>query len=144
MPGHRHAFLIRAPERVVASYRNKNELRSPQDLGFARLREYFEWEAERLGSAPPVVDSDAILQDPAGTLSTLCDALGMDWDPAMLKWEKGPHPQDGIWGENWYDKVNASTGFGRAPDIMPQLEGDYLAVAQACRTDYEAVKKYAL
>ena len=24
MPDHRHAFLIRAPERVVASYRNKN------------------------------------------------------------------------------------------------------------------------
>ena len=36
MPQHRHAFLIRAPERVVASYRKKNELRRPEMLGFAR------------------------------------------------------------------------------------------------------------
>ena len=42
MPHHRHAFLIRAPERVVASYRAKNELRSPDILGFARMRRYFE------------------------------------------------------------------------------------------------------
>ena len=46
-PRHRHAFLIRAPERVVASYAAKNELRRPELLGFAQLRDYFEVEAER-------------------------------------------------------------------------------------------------
>ena len=144
MPRHRHAFMIRAPERVVASYRNKNELRSPAALGFARLREYFEWEADRLGAAPPVVDSDAILRDPTEVLGRLCNALAMEWDPAMLKWEKGLHSEDGIWGVHWYDKVNASTGFERSAGEMPDLEGDYLAVADACRADYEAVKKFAL
>lgn len=84
MPDHRHAFLIRAPERVVASYARKNELRRAEMLGFAQLRRYFDMQADRIGSAPPVVDSDAILRDPAGVLEKLCGALGIAWDPAML------------------------------------------------------------
>lgn len=143
-PDHRHAFLIRAPERVVASYRNKNELRTAEMLGFSKLRTYFEIEAERTGVAPPVVDSDAVLNDPAGVLSRLCEGLGIAWDEAMLSWEKGPHPEDGIWGAHWYDKVNASTGFGAAPGPLPVLDGDYLAVADACREDYEALLAHTL
>ncbi len=143
-PDHAHAFLIRAPDRVVASYRNKNELRTPQMLGFAQLREYFEIESERLGRAPPVVDSDDILRNPVGTLEKLCAALGMPWDPAMLAWEKGPHAEDGVWGAHWYDKVNASTGFGAAPAGLPELTGAYAEVAEACRDDYETLKKHAI
>ena len=143
-PEHRHAFLIRAPERVVASYRAKNELREADALGFARLRRYFEYEADRSGGAPPVVDSDDILRDPEGVLSKLCQSLEVDWDPAMLSWQTGPLPEDGIWGKHWYDKVNASTGFGKAPGEMPSLDGDYLRVANECREDYEALFKHRL
>ena len=141
---HRHAFLIRAPERVVASYRNKNELRRPEMLGFAQLRRYFEMEAERSGNVPVVVDSDAILRDPAATLEKLCERLGIPWDSAMLSWTKGPYPEDGVWGAHWYDKVNASTGFGAAPGPLPQLDGDYLAVSNACRDDYEALLAHSI
>lgn len=144
MPDHRHAFLIRAPERVVASYQKKNELRRAEMLGFAQMRRYFETEAERIGEAPPIVDSDDILADPAGVLARLCEALGVMWDPAMLSWEKGPHPEDGVWGEHWYDKVNASTGFGSPPGPLPALGGAYRQVADACRDDYEAMRKHAL
>lgn len=144
MPDHRHAFLIRAPERVVASYRAKNELREPEMLGFAQMRCYFEYESERTVTAPPVVDSDAILADPAGVLKKLCSALGIAWDPAMLRWEKGPHPEDGVWGAHWYDKVNASTGFGTAPGPLPELGGEYRQVADACREDYDALLRHAI
>ncbi|WP_271077859.1 HAD family hydrolase [Aurantiacibacter sp. MUD61] len=144
MPEHRHAFLIRAPERVVASYRKKNELRRAEMLGFAQMRRYFELERERSGAIPPVVDSDAILRDPTGVLSKLCEALGIAWTPAMLSWEKGPHPEDGVWGVHWYDVVNASTGFGPPPASEPQLEGEYLAVAEQCRADYEALAQLAI
>ena len=144
MPDHRHAFLIRAPERVVESYRKKNELRRPEMLGFAQMRRYFEIERERTGSVPPVVDSDQILQNPAGVLSRLCDALGIAWDPAMLSWEKGPHPEDGVWGAHWYDRVNASTSFAGSTEPLPQLDGEYAATAEACRADYEALAEYCL
>ena len=144
MPGHRHAFLIRAPERVVASYRKKNELRSVEELGFAQVRDYFEREADRLGSAPPVVDSDAILAAPAAVLAKLCEALGIAWDPAMLGWARGPHAEDGVWGAHWYDAVNASTGFGPPPGDMPDLDGEYARAAEACRADYEALARHAI
>ncbi|MBY6217736.1 sulfotransferase [Qipengyuania aquimaris] len=141
---HIHAFLIRAPERVVASYRKKNELRRAEMLGFAQMRSYFDFECERSGTVPPVVDSDDILADPEGVLTRLCEALGIDWDPAMLAWEQGPLPEDGVWGKHWYDRVNASTGFGASPGDLPELEGEYLRVAEECRDDYEALAGYCI
>ena len=144
MPDHRHAFLIRAPERVVASYQKKNELRRAEMLGFAQVRRYFETVADATGRPPPVVDSDAVLADPAGVLERLCAALGIPWTPAMLAWEKGPHPEDGVWGKHWYDKVNQSTGFGPPLGKLPQLRGAYADVAEECREDYEALLRFAI
>jgi hypothetical protein len=91
-----------------------------------------------------VVDSDDILCDPAGVLAKLCAMLGIAWDEAMLRWERGLHPADGVWGAHWYDKVNASTGFGPAPGPLPELDGEYRTLAEACRADYEALKRHAL
>ncbi|BDW82653.1 branched chain amino acid aminotransferase [Erythrobacter sp. Dej080120_24] len=144
MPDHIHAFLIRAPERVVASYRNKNELREPEALGFAQVRAYFEREADRIGAAPPVVDSEMILANPEAVLTKLCGSLGITWDPAMLRWNKGPHPTDGIWGAHWYDKVNASTGFGSSHGDLPELDGEYQKTADACRDDYDFMRQHAI
>lgn len=144
MPEHRHAFLIRAPDRVVASYRKKNELREPEMLGFARLREYFEYERQRSGKAPPVVDSDDILGNPAVVLGKLCRALGIEWDPAILSWQTGPLPDDGVWGRHWYDRVNTSTGFGAPAGEVPALEGKYRQVAEECRDDYEALAAFRI
>ncbi len=144
MPGHRHAFLIRAPERVVASYQAKNELRRPELLGFAQLREYYDAACDIAGEALPIVDSDQILGNPQKALGALCAALGIAWDDAMLNWQKGPHQSDGIWGTHWYDKVNASTRFGPPQGELPQLTGEYRAIAAACREDYEYLHSHSL
>lgn len=143
-PEMRHAFLIRDPRRVAASYANKRTEIRPEHLGTARQRDYFQRVADRSGRAPPVVDSADILANPARILNSLCDALGLAWDPAMLGWEKGPHPQDGIWQSHWYDAVNASTGFGEAPGPLPHLEGIYRDVADACMADYEFLRRQAI
>jgi hypothetical protein len=144
LAGMRHAFLIRDPVRVAASYAGKRAAIRPEHLGVTRQREYFERIAERDGAAPPVVDSADILADPAGMLTQLCAALAIAWDPAMLAWNPGPHPQDGVWGRHWYDQVNASTGFGSPPGTLPELSAEYRAVAEACRADYEALRVHAL
>jgi hypothetical protein len=143
-PEMRHAFLIRDPRRVAASYANKRTRIRPEHLGTARQREYFERVASRNGQAPPVVDSTDILADPAKVLAALCGALGIAWDPAMLDWAKGPHPQDGIWQSHWYDAVNASTGFGAPPGPLPELIPEYREVADACMADYEALRQHAI
>lgn len=143
-PDTRHAFLIRDPRRVASSYANKRTAIRPEHLGVARQRRYFEMEADRLGHAPPVVDTSDILANPAAMLSKLCDALEIRWDTAMLGWSKGPHPEDGIWGAHWYDKVNSSTGFGPPPGDLPPLAPEFADVAEACRDDYEALARHRL
>ncbi|MGB3721869.1 MAG: HAD family hydrolase [Pacificimonas sp.] len=136
MPDHRHAFLIRAPERVVASYAAKREGVDAARLGYARIRQYVEHEAARTGRTPPILDADDVLTDPGGMLAGLCAALGIEWDAAMLSWARGPHAEDGVWGAHWYGAVNASTGFAPPPGDLPVLDVDNAAIAGMCRDDY--------
>lgn len=142
-PGHVHAFLIREPERVIASYGAKRSGLSAKDLGYERLGEYFAW-ASGQGLDPVVIDTSAFLADPEGKLKTVCTRLGIEWDPAMLSWPAGPHPRDGIWASHWYDKVWQSTGFGPAPGPLPRLTGEAARVAAECRPFYQAMRDFAI
>jgi hypothetical protein len=144
LQGVTHAFLIRDPARMAASYAAKRETVTPADLGAAAQRAFFEREADRIGKAPPVVDSADVLRDPAGTLAMLCTALGIAWDGAMLSWSAGRHPADGVWADHWYARVEASTGFGAAEPEPAPLADDLAKVADACRADYEALFAHRL
>jgi hypothetical protein len=144
LPGLTHAFLIRDPERVVASYAAKREAVRPEHLGVERQVEYFEREADRLGHAPPVIDSADILADPPAMLARLCEVLGIAWDPAMLCWKPGIRDTDGIWASHWYDAVAASTGFG-PPDPGPvELDAEARRVAETCRPHYERLAAHRI
>lgn len=144
LPDHRHAFLIRDPARVVASYAAKRLAVRPDDLGYARQRTYFDREADRLGHAPPLVDSADILADPAGTLAKLCEALEIPWTPTMLTWPPGRRPTDGIWASHWYGAVESSTGFGAAEASLSRLDAQAVAVVEACKGDYSHLSKHRL
>jgi len=144
LPGLRHAFLIRDPARVVASYANKRVAVRPEHLGVERQVEYFEREADRLGHAPPVVDSADILRDPSAMLEWLCTALGIEWDPAMLGWKPGFRETDGIWAPHWYDAVAGSTGFSSPDDHPVELDDDAQRVADVCRPFYEKLAEHRI
>lgn len=139
-----NAFLIRAPERVLASYVRKREAVSASEIGLARQRELFERAADRRGSPPPVVDSHDIRANPGAALAALCKALAIDFDPAMLSWPKGPHPADGIWAPHWYDAIWNSTGFAPPEGDQPRLPADLARIADAVRPDYEFLRRYRL
>jgi hypothetical protein len=144
LPGLRHAFLIRDPERVIASYAAKRIAVRPEHLGVERQVEFFEREADRLGHSPPVIDSADILRDPSVMLERLCQALGIRWDPAMLRWEPGIRETDGVWASHWYDAVSASTGFG-PPETGPvELADEAKSVADQCRPYYERLAIHRL
>ncbi|HET9335172.1 MAG TPA: HAD family hydrolase [Sphingomicrobium sp.] len=145
LQGLTHAFLIRDPRLMAASYAKKREAVTAADLGLRVQREFFDRECDRLGHAPPVVDSAYVLAEPAGVLSQLCWALGIAWDLTMLSWPGGPHPQDGVWAAHWYGHVEASTGF--EPAIYadpPELEPILQRVADACMDDYDHLSRFAL
>jgi hypothetical protein len=141
--GFTHAFLIRDPANMIASYTRKREAAAFEDFGLDRQAEFFEREADRLGAAPPVVDANDVLSDPRGTLSALCGRLDLHFDPAMLSWPPGPRPTDGPWAPHWYQAVEASTGFG-PPDRPAALADEARRLADRCRPYYERLAAHRI
>jgi hypothetical protein len=117
-----NAFLIRHPARVVDSYTRKRESPNLADLGFLQQAELFDQVADMTGQAPPVISAESIRRSPRDALTRLCQALGIPFTEAMLRWRPGPKPQDGVWAPHWYNAVHASTGFDTPEDELPGLD----------------------
>ncbi len=130
--------LIRHPARVVASYVEKREAPNLRDIGFAEQSEIY----ERLPG--PVIDSADVRRDPEGALRRVCDAIGLEFDPAMLKWPAGPKPFDGVWAPHWYESVHRSTGFAGAEGPLPELDGTMAELVETALPHYERLRARAL
>ena len=127
----RHAYLIRDPAHVVASYARVRGTPTLADLGYPQQVELFR------SFGGPVVDAADVLRDPPGVLARLCDALGIGYDPVMLSWPAGRRDTDGVWGQYWYDSVWRSTGFGPYHAPRQALPAGLAALAERCRPYYE-------
>ncbi len=114
----RNVFLIRSPSQVLASYKARHDHVTLEDIGIRQQAELFDTVCDALGHAPPVVDAADILAAPEAALRTLCAALGLPFNAAMLHWPAGSRPSDGVWAPAWYQSVEASTGFAQ-----PRAEG---------------------
>jgi len=133
-----HAFLIRDPRRLLASYARVRSQPVLADLGLEQQAEIFR------AFGGPVIDSADILRDPRAALEALCDALGLAFDAAMLSWPPGPRPTDGVWARYWYDSVWRSTGFGPYLDSAAELPPDLEPLAAACQPFYEELAAHRL
>ena len=135
----RHAFLIRDPAEMARSLARITERPEPYDTGLPNQCALYRRIAEQTGRPAPVVDARDVLENPAGVLEKLCAALDVPWTEAMLSWEPGLRPEDGVWAPHWYDQVATSTGFRRpAPakrDVPPALR----ALVETCRPLYETL-----
>jgi hypothetical protein len=142
--GFTHAFLIRDPARMIASYLRARESAVFEDFGLERQAEFFEREADRLGFAPPVVDAGDVLADAERVLMALCAALGLAFDAAMLRWPPGRRATDGVWASHWYRKVEASAGFGAPERGEVALDEDGRRLADRCRPYYDRLAAHCL
>ncbi|HEX3664430.1 MAG TPA: hypothetical protein VHU23_04265 [Rhizomicrobium sp.] len=138
-----NAFLIRAPEAVLASYSAKRPEFLSADIGYETQREIFDRESDRLGTAPPVIDSDDVLHDPGSALEALCAALNIPFSDRMLHWPPGPRATDGAWAPAWYDSVERSTSFAN-PRSYPPLGDDLMRVADSVRPHYEHLARHKI
>jgi hypothetical protein len=127
----RHAFLIRDPRQLLASYARVRAEPVLADLGLPQQLEIF-----RLVGGP-VIDAGDVLRQPRAMLEALCDALGVPFDPSMLSWPAGPRPTDGVWARHWYDGVWKSTGFGPYREPADDLPAALEPLARECRPFYE-------
>jgi len=127
----RHAFLIRDPGELLASYARVRATPTMDDLGLWQQAEIF----DRFGG--PVIDARDLLDRPEAVLRALCAALGVPFRAEMLHWPAGPRDTDGVWAPHWYASVCRSTGFGpyRPPTagLPPALAG----LAQQCQPFYQ-------
>ena len=140
-----NAFLIRSPDRVLASYTEKRPHANLADIGFVQQWELFEREADRLGKAPPVIEGEDVLAQPREALTALCAALDIPFSERMLHWPSGPRATDGVWAPVWYASVEKSTGFAPQRKSEPKaLSQELQEIAYAARPYYERLAAHKL
>ncbi len=138
-----NCMLIREPRAMLLSLSRVLDQPSIEDTGLPQQVRLFEQLHQR-GQTPPVIDSMDVLLCPEKMIPALCDALAVPNDDAMLSWEAGPQPTDGIWEEHWYASVNASTGFEPYRERTGELPNDLEAVCRDCEALYKLLHAHRL
>ena len=138
-----NAFLIRSPQKVLASYAKKHDEVSLHAIGFVEQAEIFDYVAQQLGHAPPVVEADEHLAEPRKSLQNLCHALGIPFNEAMLTWPMGPKPCDGVWASHWYGAAWQSTGFAKPAENDIALPPALQRLSDQAMPYYEKLKAHA-
>lgn len=138
-----NVLLIRDPAEVLTTIVRQIPDPALADIGIAQERALFD-ELCGLGQDPPVLDSKELLGDPEGVLRQLCGRLEIPFDPAMLSWEAGARPEDGVWAPHWYEKVHRSTGFAPYRPKSEPPPARVLPVLEEARPHYAALYEKAL
>lgn len=136
-------LLTREPTQMLASLSIQVPECTLADTGLTECVELLD-AVLAAGGTPIVIDSQRLLADPAGVLSRVCEAVGLDFDPAVLSWEPGPKPEDGVWAKHWYASVHETTGFASKPPSnhpVPERLGPILDEALPL---YERLLAYAI
>ncbi len=127
-----HTFLIRDPAAALASLRRHWPDFTDDEAGYTAQLELFRRVQSVTGTAPAVIDSDALRSDPHRILGAWCDRVGLPRRPDALTWTAGMQPQWQLW-RDWYANAAASTGFeppAAATDPSPPDDpADTLATA---------------
>jgi len=115
-------ILIRRPEEVLASLYRHLAQPTLLDTAFKMQYELLHFLQER-GQTPLVIDARDLLSQPENLLRQVCLRVGLNFEPAMLHWQAGALPQDGVWAPYWYDSLHQTTGFEpylRKPVHIPE------------------------
>ena len=139
-----NCFLIRDPAEVITSYIKKNDDPSLEDIGFVQQCDIFDWVRGHTDQRPPIVDAKDVLQDPERILRLLCEAIGVNFDDAMLSWPPGLRETDGVWAKHWYDEVARSTSFQPYRPKNERVPERLREIHERCRECYERLYQHRL
>jgi Sulfotransferase domain len=108
----RHAFLIRRPEEIAASYYALFPPMTINAIGMERLCEMRTAISNAGGTLPVVIDSDDLVTRPAATMAAYFATVGLPFNPRALTWERGGRPE---WRRSarWHIDTSNSSGFER-------------------------------
>ena len=108
----RHAFLIRRPDEVAASFYAIEPNMRIDSIGLEFLHTLFRAVVEAGGHEPVVIDSDDLVDRPEATMAAYCAAVGLAFIPEALSWEPGDRHE---WRRSarWHTDAAASSRFQR-------------------------------
>ena len=137
-----NCILIRHPKDVINSYIKKNTLNHVDELGYPQQYKIMRY-LDSIGKKFIVIDSNTLLNDPAKILSRWCSSVDLEFDISMLNWNKGNHPQDGIWWKHWYDNVITTTHFQKFSANQSELDKKYQSIYDEALDYYNKLYYFA-
>ena len=141
--GMKHLILTRDPAEMLPSFAKEVPNPTLRDVGYRQHLELLDY-LEEQGENPVVLDSKRVLLDPQKTLARLCDAVGIEFDASMLRWEPGPRPEDGTWAKHWYHNVHKSSGFMPYRPKTEPFPENLKPLLEKCRPIYEELSQRSI
>lgn len=144
-----HSFLIRTPAKVYPSVHSKWPDFVEAEVGFAEQARLFDLVSERTGTAPPLIDSDDLLEDPAGIVAAYCRAMGLPFMPEALSWEPGDRSEV-LWYDTdytWHANLKNSDGLKPQPRTFGTIDQEpqwVRALHDAALPHYERLHHHRL
>lgn len=111
-----HAFLIRDPAKTLTSLYARWPDFDELEVGFPEQRALYDLVMALNGSAPPVVDSDDLLENPHGMTAAFCEAVGIPFIESALTWEAGGDPSE----HSWWDGGSFHANLAQSTGLTPQ------------------------
>ena len=142
-----HAFLIRDPRKVITSMCARWPDLALGELGFEDLHTLYKRVADKLGEAPPVIDSDELLASPESGMRAYCNAMKIPFIAEAMNWEDKVEQNKDInptWNSDehgFHDSLKASTGLKKQKRNYPPIESseDMIRLYKASLPHYEAL-----
>lgn len=138
-----NVLLIRDPVQMLPSL--GQNLTNPilRDTGLATQAALYQQLLD-LGQQPPVLEAKQLLLNPRRVLRQLCEQIGITFDEAMLHWQPGARPEDGVWAKYWYRNVHNSTGFDQYRAKHEPFPPRLLRLLAECKPHYAVLAEKAI
>jgi len=121
-----HSFLIRDPAKTITSMYHKWPDFDELEVGFPEQRKLFDRVAEKYGLAPPVIDSDDMLENPHNMIEQWCTTVGIPFMPEALSWEPGARDE-----VSWWDGGSFHANLRDSDGLKPQKRTQYIDIDAA-------------
>ena len=132
-----HGFLIRDPAKSITSMYAKWPDFHPKEVGLAEQRHLFDMLCDKHGKAPPVLDSDDLLEAPHDMVKVWCEAVGIPFMPEALSWEPGADTAQYSWWDGGSFHANLRNSDGLKPQVRKYI--DIAAAPDRVKEIYEQV-----
>ncbi|MDA4844909.1 hypothetical protein [Hoeflea poritis] len=110
-----HSFLIRDPAKTITSMYSKWPDFHEKEVGFLEQRALFDRLADRDGKAPPLIDSDDLLEAPHRIVAAWCEAVGIPFIEDALSWQPGARDE-----VSWWDGGSFHANLRNSDGLKPQ------------------------